>query len=220
MFFVGDLHGNFNKLKTKICYYNNTNYIQLGDFGVGFKKNDYEILTELNNVLVEYNSNLFILRGNHDNPEFWNGLYEFSNINFVKDNSILNIDGYSILFLGGGISIDRVNRINDVSYWKNETIDYSILLDKEFDIICTHVPYRNIYGWDSDSSMLSFYAMLDKQLKLDLEEEERFMKYVNEYVKTIKCKYWFSGHFHESVYLEKDRIKYKSLGIDEFLELL
>ena len=44
MFFVGDLHGYFDKLKSKICYNNNSNYIQLGDFGVGFSENDFSTL--------------------------------------------------------------------------------------------------------------------------------------------------------------------------------
>lgn len=219
MFFVGDLHGYYNKLKSKICYNNNSNYIQLGDFGVGFSENDFSILNDLNDILVEYNSNLFVLRGNHDNPEFWNGNSNYSNITFVKDNSVLDIEGHSIYFLGGGISIDRVAREINYSYWLDESVDYNIILDKEFDIICTHVPYRDIYPSFMDtSSIVRYFSEFDKNLLTDLEKENKFMKYVNDYIQRIDCKYWFSGHFHESCYMEKNGILYKSLNIDEYVE--
>lgn len=58
-FFIGDVHGKFNKY---IDILKNNNYnisIQVGDFGIGFA--DIEYPTELG-------SNNFFIRGNHDNP--------------------------------------------------------------------------------------------------------------------------------------------------------
>ena len=80
-YFLGDIHGEWSVIlnhlrkvsdfdlaeKRNICY------IQVGDFGIGYNKVEIEIrkLLVLNEELATRESDLFIIRGNHDDPEWF-----------------------------------------------------------------------------------------------------------------------------------------------------
>ena len=136
MHFLGDIHGDFycierfcrkNKEKKKI------NLIQVGDFGAGF---DFNIpgqfmikMDSLNGILAEYNITLYVLRGNHDDPQYFTGTYEnfWSNIKLMPDYSVVEIEGKRVLMVGGAISIDRLGRAEGKSWWSDEVF----VLDEE-----------------------------------------------------------------------------------------
>ena len=145
--FVGDIHGSFeptSKFSTKIRQKENVIYFQCGDFGIGFGEIDKDIkkLNILDELLQQRNSELYVIRGNHDDPKYFNGSFnQFTNIKFLPDYSILEIQGHKILCVGGAISVDRVFRKEGLSYWKNEPFvlkdDYKEL-PTDCDIIVTH----------------------------------------------------------------------------------
>ena len=86
MIFIGDIHGNFRKFLSdlKDKSYQNTTMIQVGDFGVGFRLLDkeYSLIDPINTYLKQNNNILYVFRGNHDNPDYFeNPKFEFSNIN-------------------------------------------------------------------------------------------------------------------------------------------
>ena len=97
MILLGDIHGRLSIIINFIQKndIDNENIIQVGDFGLGFDSylTDIENLDKLNNILSKKNNKLYALKGNHDNPEFWNGRLDnkWSNIKLVKDYSILEI---------------------------------------------------------------------------------------------------------------------------------
>ena len=62
-----------------------------GDFGVGFgynnpreEKKEHKKLSILNDFLNKRNIFLYVVRGNHDNPIFYDGNHNFSNIIFMQ----------------------------------------------------------------------------------------------------------------------------------------
>jgi len=129
IFFLGDVHGQFDYLNWKIKdnpdVFNNSSIIQVGDFGIGFKYNESSekiSLKKLNDTCVKHNIHIYAIRGNHDNPSYFNQNHDpvYSNIHLVPDYSVLTIDGKNILCIGGAISIDRVYRIEGIDYWKDE----------------------------------------------------------------------------------------------------
>ena len=90
---VGDIHGEFDMLRNKIKYYDLDNVIlfQVGDFGVGFNYNNpVNILKEnrqllnINKFLKKRNIFLYVVRGNHDNPLFFDGMHNYTNIIFMR----------------------------------------------------------------------------------------------------------------------------------------
>jgi len=91
----GDWHSNFEPMINKInISYSLTDslIIQCGDFGVGFaeKQMYVDFFRKLNKKLKLKNNILFVLRGNHDSPEYFNDKIIFSNIKLVSDYSIIS----------------------------------------------------------------------------------------------------------------------------------
>lgn len=128
VYVVGDIHGNFKIIKNRIkeSKINNSVIIFAGDIGLGFEKEEYykQEFTKLNKFLKTVNVTLLFVRGNHDSKIYFDKeLINYSNIKSVPDYSVVNIHQdwdyemveppkFSILCVGGGISIDRQYRIN------------------------------------------------------------------------------------------------------------
>lgn len=208
MICVGDLHGNFAHLS----YLSRTiakgeNLIQVGDFGLGFRTrpNDEASMDRLNATLAENRTMLYAIRGNHDDPSYWDGRYEnvWSNIYLVADYQALIIDNKLVLFLGGAISIDRQIRREGVDYWKDEGFKYDEdKLNKVLretggvDVVIAHSSpsFCQPIGF---GGLVMNYAENDKTLldELSAEREEltRAFGVIQSFGKPDK---WINGHFH------------------------
>lgn len=120
---LGDLHGAWPLLKQWIKQYNIENCIMIicGDIGMGFEKDELteSKLLAFNKFLRLRGITLFGLRGNHDDPAYFNReikdpekveKYFYSNLKLVPDYTILNVSQKNLLMIGGAVSIDRVYR--------------------------------------------------------------------------------------------------------------
>lgn len=227
MLFVGDIHGQLDLFEKWLNFHSveNTNIIQVGDFGLGFKSKyeDINDLDELNRVLEASNNNLYVIRGNHDNPEFWsssNQDFVPPLIHLIKDGEIIKIEGKRILCIGGGISIDRMKRRQDISYWSEEVINKEIINNcnvDNIDIIVTHVPFveNTIFTPPDESPLVINWDIIEQgDLIFDLEEEQNLLSNLNERVKDNNKNdiLWISGHFHNPSYIHKDNIEYLVLA--------
>ena len=114
---LGDIHGNFNYLKNQIIQkrISDCTIIQVGDFGIGFthRDNDIATLESLNDFLIGHSITMLSIRGNHDDPSFFDGSVNYSNLKLIKDYTSLEIEGNGYLFIGGAISVDRTERIKE-----------------------------------------------------------------------------------------------------------
>ena len=129
MIFIGDLHGEFHTIcnKIKSLSIRGETLIQVGDFGLGFKsKNelDMNVLSYMNEFISSLGCELYVIRGNHDNPKYWYSQTEkFSHIHLLKDHEIFTIEDKKIFFIGGAHSIDRITRVHKKNWWKGESIN-------------------------------------------------------------------------------------------------
>lgn len=115
---VGDIHGCFNKLVEMIKRYDITNscIIVCGDCGLGFLSinGTSTDLSKLNKLAKDNNVHIVMVRGNHDDPAYFNnGYINTDNIIAVPDYTVLN---GSILLVGGATSIDRTYRQDKEEY--------------------------------------------------------------------------------------------------------
>ncbi len=218
MWLVGDLHGSLKEFTFIIEKRDlrNENIIQVGDFGLGSNSLgiDMQNLKILNEILIERNLILYIIRGNHDDPAFWylHDTSAYSNIIFVKDYSVLNIEDTNILFAGGAVSIDRCYRtINKMPYFKGEEFvlneeRLNLILETEerVDMIVTHnapmffepqgivsplvdnyiAHERTVWGTDLRGSLIKERQDIEKMHDILLEK--------------FTIKDWVYGHFHKS----------------------
>lgn len=218
MIYIGDVHGKIYLLTEKIKYIYNKNFICLGDFGIGFTNINLDLL---NNILKQNKNFLYIIRGNHDNPEYFNNKWFSSNIKFVKDYTILNLENKKILCIGGGTSIDKKRRIVNFSYWENENIIYNEekikkLKKYKFDVLCTHVPCPDIFFNPQGDKIVEDWAGNDIELQKTLEEEKNILRKIKS---QINFYVWISGHFHINQTIKNENKIYKILDELELWEL-
>jgi hypothetical protein len=237
---IGDIHGKFREMKIKmrsILYdhfdeEDQIHFVQVGDFGLGFDnpRLDYYQLLDIENDLVFKKANLWIIRGNHDNPYFWgDGAYKFSNIHFVKDDTRLRLDNKECYFAGGSVSIDRIDRTHGVSYWGGEIYQAPELIFNSnevlpIDILFTHDVYQPVSTFNFlQSDLVKRWCEKDKNLYGDLVaqqyELEKLYTAIKETNKNFK---WYHGHYHESTkcYYDDSESFTSCLNELEFKEIL
>lgn len=230
----GDIHGLINLKSISLNYIKdieNCLIIFVGDIGLGFSSPILEknTLKDCNEIIKSKNIHYILLRGNHDNPDFFvnDSEYNQSNITVIPDYTILNTANNNILCIGGGISIDRIQRVPKVSYWDNEPV---IPLDKDLkekiktlsyniDIICTHNAPTYIKPVNSDvnnaGQIVEAWSSYDSSLKQDVWNDRMVLNDLNEFIsKYHKIKYWVYGHFHNHFYSEYNDTKF--IGLDMF----
>lgn len=230
MVLIGDIHGTLRTVVNEINNGTEMDIIQVGDFGLGFKSytRDIENMNDLNELLKIRGKDLYVIRGNHDDPKFWNGDYEdkWSNIHLMEDFSMAIIDGQKVLFAGGAVSIDRNVRTLGIDHWKNVEFEYDEddLLDVMEhlgvpDIVVTHTAPSLCHPRGFNDLVYSF-ASIDPDLLTDLRVERAQMDRMYDVIKSKGTpKAWVYGHFHNDVTEERDGTKFILLGIGSCINI-
>lgn len=224
--FCGDIHGNWKYLIDKIRMYKmeNAHIILCGDIGIGFKNNPEKEIKELEywSVPLSKNNNMiYAVRGNHDDPAFFDGNHNASNIKLIKDYTVLEIEDQNILCIGGATSIDRVQRREGTTYWKDEQPVYNEeILSNTYgiDIVASHTAPSLVYPHTKEG--ISWWMSHDEHLESDLNYERATMDKIYTKLKEYNCvKDWYYGHFHSSYHGQRlDGTQFHLLGINEFKE--
>lgn len=233
--YLGDIHGNFNLIKSFVKRFNITNaiIIQVGDFGIGFKKLEKEKaeLDLVNEELVKRDITVYAIRGNHDKPEYFeNDPFGLSNIKMLPDYTVLNINDKNILCIGGAVSIDRWDRKRDdllydrESYWETERFnpDYDRVSEmRNIDIVVTHTApsYCEIDNSNGFGHYVESFMYNDDLLRKDLiEEREQMDRLFAILTQHNDITHHYYGHFHRSATFNRDGIIHRLLNIGEFYE--
>ena len=208
-YITGDTHGNFNRIDY-FCQRFETSKEDilciLGDAGINYYLNKKDYM--LKQVLQDMPITFFCIHGNHEERPFnistyitkkWNGgtVYyeeEFPNILFAKDGEIYNINGKSILVIGGAYSVDKEYRLlKGWSWFKDEQpnkeiikyIEKQITKQRHFDIVLSHTcPIKT----EPRHMFLPFIdqSKVDKTTELLLQRIADWITFDN----------WYFGHFH------------------------
>lgn len=209
LYICGDIHGELETLvfnaveKYKLT---NSRIIVVGDFGAGFgrpKSMDVKYEKVLRR-LEKNNLKIYTIRGNHDDPEFFDGKHDYDRLRFLPDHVVTEIGGLNVYPIGGATSTDldlggersrrKVNekfiKVGSTQrvWWPDEGITRRESgLPVKVDLIISHtaplaflpVPIREEHiGYETWQEVL---------------KERRYLDYVLDKVIT---RYWFYGHFH------------------------
>ena len=215
IYITGDTHGNvdFDYLKD---YFNNrfvneNDYlIILGDAGIVWsgKENfidDYAML----------GLNVLFIDGNHENFELlnrfpivtFNGakchkLYE--NVYHIMRGEIIKLNNKTFFCMGGARSIDKVYRIENISWWKEEDIGFNDIenglsnlknVQNTVDYVLTHCAPTSIIN------------------KMFNYKQDNNIKILEKFKEIINFKYWYFGHYHENKKYNNFEVLYRRIII-------
>ncbi len=217
--YLGDTHGAYSLrnavreiIGRTIYGTEEVNIIQVGDAGRGFTIKDMEHLHNIQKDIKDIGNNrynLYVVRGNHDNPYFFSKRFNVLDILpsgkqkvfLLKDYSKLLINDQKVGFIGGGVSIDRSRRVEGFEYWSDEVISRiskNKLRDwlSDIDILVTHVPDADVFNFNGLNKIL-YSLKKDVKTVKDLQNENEYTKTIKELLieRNSKC-VWVSGHHH------------------------
>lgn len=244
MIFCGDTHGQHKTIQNQIKVKGITDntFIHVGDFGIGFHKQTHELdqLERWNNFLKERNCMMYVIRGNHDDPSYFNDKefhdYDQSNIKLLPDYSVFEVEGKKILGVGGAISIDRIPRIaenhNQIRYgstkrfwWSDEPFKLDVEKAekiRDVEIVVTHscpnfvapVVLKNDWPYIV-KQFLPNDELLEPQLR---KERENIGELCTILRRNNNIQYWFYGHFHQEYLTNEGPTLFRGLAINELYE--
>lgn len=232
--FWGDPLKGLNDLDSFLIQHSitSTTFIQVGDMGIGMTEPEQQLdkLERYNVYLKNTNCHLYIIRGNHDNPQYFTDSppiqIDCSNITLLQDYTLLQHPYLgNILCVGGGTSIDRQDRTINVDYWEDEQFHFdlpalqSLVEDNSIRVVASHIapssfpalPFLQSEESKGVDPYLTVDVGLEREALNDLKEE--IMKYSGTQL------IWFHGHYNESYYSYQEGIDIYSLADGEFKQL-
>jgi predicted phosphodiesterase len=197
LYIIGDSHGEWDTLFRKLDHLeiDNCDLLHVGDVGIGFKapgKQNREIEL-INNSFKKRNIKFLAVRGNHDDPSYFDGQINYSNFELLPDYTYREFNGEKFLFVGGAVSIDRIKRVPNMSWWKDEEFTLKPDLIKKVDVLITH----SAPSWSGpfDKSGIASWCVKDSTLWDECVAE----RYAHDKL-IVECspKKHYCGHFHLS----------------------
>lgn len=241
--FMGDPHSynNYKHITRFINKYNLTNslFVLLGDCGVGFntEKKEKANIKYWNEALSSKNNTIVAIRGNHDNPKYFNNEYSLSHFKLITDYTVIEIENLNIrlLGIGGAISIDRYpnrfiidpqtkkeykGRKLGLDYWSEEQVYYNHIVEEltNIDIVFSHSAPNMVYPYTK--SGIKEWLGTDHNLENDVNTERNILTKVYDNLKIKNnITHWLYGHFHMSNISYVDDTKFVLVDKEKFYEL-
>ena len=230
VFLVGDIHGEFHTLSRLVSedYYDLRDCILIcvGDLGIGFHSGRYaahldlktrrelerDVMMVADAKFKERNILFKSIRGNHDDKSHFTGKLT-DNIELLPDYHTEEINGELWQFIGGGISIDRVRRTMNTTWWPDERFD----LDKDKIVKCgvlvTHIAPYTVRPVEKNN--IQYWLDVDASLGEDLIVENLT---VDTAYDLASPKTHYCGHFHTSTLGIDGERKSRILDINEIIQ--
>ena len=207
IFITGDTHGTIDFQKLKIFSKKNP----------GLTKKDYMIICgdfggvwnplSLDNDLQPYedlNFTILFVDGNHENfdllnefpVEEWNG----GKVHFIRPDiihlmrgQVFTIEGKKFFTFGGATSIDKIYRMEGLSWWPEEVPSYDDF-DEAYNNLEKHnftVDYVITHACDERSLYYPIFKKIG--ISPNIYPENRML---NNFEENVKYTHWYFGHYH------------------------
>jgi hypothetical protein len=186
--FIGDVHGKYDRykkiIKTPCSLNSRLPSIQVGDMGVGFRRLDGSF--HKNPPFDAMIDDRFI-RGNHDNPEVCK-----QHQKYIADGTIEN----NMMFIGGGLSIDRQWRVEGFSWWPDEEVSMAEL-NTMVDVYTTLRPEIMVTHDCPESVAGALITGSTSLFKLNMPSRTR--QAFQSMFEIHQPRLWIFGHWHMSL---------------------
>ena len=229
----GDNHGQLDILMTNIDMHGSSGMtiFHVGDFGYCLDKtyqDEHRYKTSIktfNKFLKSRGIIMYVVRGNHDNPSYFDGRFILSNVKLVEDYTVVRVENKNWLLVGGAISIDRNARTHGFSYWRDEVFVLDLnKVDSMRDIDC--VVTHNAPEFALDHAVLTpgvverfSIGYNDPHLLADVNLERSKLSVLCETLRlNNNITHWYYGHYHDSMTVHQDGTVFKCVAIDVMIE--
>jgi UDP-2,3-diacylglucosamine pyrophosphatase LpxH len=219
---IGDSHGNFKEIERWLKDFAKTGDILLhvGDFGCGFVHD--KKIESLAKKFSDAGCRCLVIAGNHDEPIYFkeNRKFKGGSIEFLPLTHFRKINNKGFLFLGGAISVDRYQRIEGRSWWRDE----KFILEEEYlksvrgvDYIIAHnCPDFAKPVFSHKGDIVDYYSQFDKTLVADLKAEGELFNRAWQIIKeNNEVKSWSFGHWHVFKREFFENCEFRCYNIDE-----
>ena len=216
----GDTHSTtvvYDIISTRIP--DGSDYIHLGDVGLGFGSIEYAVdnakshLDRINKLCQKIDVNCYLIRGNHDATydAIWDT--KWSNVFLIKDHAYATFPNEKrVLMFGGGISLDRSERMPKFDYWYDEN---TIPIDdvEKCDIIFSHdCPEQFNHSSHTIPTHWRIYNDRDSTLYYDCVQQREVVGYI---VERSQATTIFYGHFHNNMTQQIGGVYARCVDINE-----
>lgn len=227
---IGDLHGQWSVIAHHIEKYGvtDTTFIQVGDLGAGYRpmEGDLRLFQMLHTLLEETNCELIAIRGNHDDPKWFSGEYAHlipPTIRLLPDYTVIEHSGERWLFIGGAVSVDRIDQLKLGKKWfpgEGITFDLDRLKNiGKVDRVVTHTAPSMAPPF-LKGDFVETKMRADRNLRTELDVERQYLNDVYDVLSSDSPpKHWYYGHFHKShrYRTPDDNCQFVCLGVDEVM---
>lgn len=209
-YITGDTHGNQYKWIEQIepVLSPGDTVIVCGDFGIGFWNGKYWSEETFFDFLAEQEYTVLFVDGNHENfnklqvypVELWNGGHVHKlrhNLIHLMRGEVYQVEDMTLFTFGGGYSIDKYRRQENVSWWPQEMparAEYENAwenlkrVNHQVDYIITHTaPSESIYYLSTNPRL---------GIKRDVVDELPLNAFLDEIQRKVSYSHWYFGHFH------------------------
>lgn len=193
--------------------------IHVGDGEEGYPDSwDGDTPEQLDDAFASLDIEYLSIRGNHSNPHVFDGSIDLPNFKLLRDYTRLEIAGETWLFVGGAVSIDRLNRIPGKTWWPTEEMILQENLAQPADVLVTHTGPS--WTLPPRSDLVAHYAAAEAaigttSLKRELRDEATRHDQLFE---RVRPKMWYHGHHHLSVTHKIDGCNVRQLGLAELVQ--
>lgn len=217
IYITGDTHGDMRRFSTDCFpeshYMTKNDYVViLGDFGLIWSQKETKEERYWLNWLDSKPFTTLFVDGNHENfnrlnkfpmsDMFGSRVGKISNSIFhLFRGEVYNIDNQKIFTFGGGLSVDKMYRVPEISWWKEEypsqdEMDNALHnLEQnswEVDYIFTHTGPKSVFELLMVNPNFKSIISPQNQYKFN----DAVSKFLDHIYTNTKFKRWYCGHYH------------------------
>ena len=219
-YLLGDHHSNYDDLLRALIRkgLRDVRLIHVGDGEEGYPDHwDSETAERLDNAFGSLDIEYLGIRGNHANPHVFDGSINLPSFKLIPDYTRLEINGESWLFVGGAISVNRIDRIHKENWWPEEEMVLKEDLALPSDVLVTHAGP----SWTAPpiSIFLLEYIHAEEEIGCDtLPDELRDEQSRHDRLfELVRPKWWYFGHYHHSATHHHEGCVIRQLDVAELV---
>ena len=235
LYICGDIHGEIKRLvhdATHRLKLRCADILVVGDFGAGFgRPSSMDVrYREVHSALETNDICLYTIRGNHDDPAFFDGAHDYGRLHFLPDHKLIELCGKRIYPIGGAVSTD-IDLVDPLTRKSRRTINESLIKHGSSKRIWWEgeTPVQIIEGLPESADIivsheapLSFAPRLERDKHIgestwqQVVESRQYLDYV---LRTVKPPLWFYGHYHHHYEGSTGETTYQGLDIAEMVKV-